>query len=87
MTEEIGVLWEKGEVQLRSGQSLDALLSFQRAKALLLAESNSVYANSTTYVFIMQVMELLLLYCVMNSSVYDKFISESSVSESSLLSR
>ena len=82
MTEEIGVLWEKGEVQLRSGQSLDALLSFQRAKALLLAESNSVYANSTTYVFIMQVMELLLSRCILSNSVYDKFISESYVSES-----
>ena len=49
MSEEIGVLWERGERLFRSGDTLEALLSFQRAKALLIAESKSVYGDSSMY--------------------------------------
>ena len=49
MSEEIGQLWESGERLFRSGDTLEALLSFQRAKALLILESKSVYANSSMY--------------------------------------
>lgn len=45
MCEEIGLLWEKGEIQHKNGDILEALLNFQRAKSLLVVESNSVYAN------------------------------------------
>jgi hypothetical protein len=45
MSEEIGLLWEKGEILYKDGDILEALLNFQRAKSLLVVESNSVYAN------------------------------------------
>ena len=45
MSERIGQLWELGESQFKSGNALEALLNFQRAKSLLINESNSVYSN------------------------------------------
>lgn len=45
MSERIGQLWELGESQFRSGNALEALLNFQRAKSLLITESSSVYSN------------------------------------------
>jgi hypothetical protein len=45
MSEAIGLLWEKGEILYKDGDILEALLNFQRAKSLLIVESNSNYAN------------------------------------------
>lgn len=45
MSEQIGSLWELGESQFKGGNALEALLNFQRAKSLLISESNSVYSN------------------------------------------
>ena len=46
-TAKIGSLWELGESQFKSGDALEALLNFQRAKTLLITESNGIYANPT----------------------------------------
>lgn len=40
----VTLLWEKGEGQFKNGDILDALLSYQRAKQILLAESQSIYS-------------------------------------------
>lgn len=48
MLEKIGNLWELGEAQFKNGDALDALLNFQRAKALLITESAGVYSNPNT---------------------------------------
>ena len=45
MSERIGQLWELGESQFKGGDALEALLNFQRAKTLLISESNSIYSN------------------------------------------
>lgn len=45
MSERIGQLWELGETQFKGGDALEALLNFQRAKTLLISESNSIYSN------------------------------------------
>jgi hypothetical protein len=49
MSEAIGNLWQAGENLVRDGEPLEALLSFQRAKAMLITESKSVYADTTRH--------------------------------------
>ena len=43
MSQKIGNLWEDGEDLIGNGAYHDGLLHFQRAKALLIAESSSIY--------------------------------------------
>jgi DnaJ domain len=40
----VTLLWEKGEGQFKNGDILDALLSYMRAKQILLAESQSIFS-------------------------------------------
>jgi hypothetical protein len=50
MTEEIGNLWAEGETLSKNGNFLDALMQFQRAKALLLVESKMAHEAVNMYV-------------------------------------
>lgn len=47
MTELIGKLWQEGENFAKNKQCHEALLSFQRAKSLLIKESSAMFKDST----------------------------------------
>jgi hypothetical protein len=51
-TEEIGRIWEQGEALAAGGDLQEAVLCFQRAKTLLLAESKAQYRYCRCTLFI-----------------------------------
>jgi hypothetical protein len=52
MTEAIGRLWEEGESKAEIGELHEAVLFYQRAKTLLIAESKKIFGQGNAAVYV-----------------------------------